>query len=246
MKPALRNLAFVFSIVTFFISGCKYDPSSGGTTNTSVTPKPGTTYTYSKHEKDSVSGQQPTTTDSTIIATVIASDTTYQGKSKVIFLYDDFDTLHYIMESDNDVSVYLKEFGTSGYTFSNPTPWMKLPFGSKQTGVKLFTTDTLVNSQAGPTRVYLTGVADYVGPDQIAGKANGGAVKVTIHVRDTLLGTAVDIVATQSYSFDPSIGGYFHSIMTTDVPTVSLLGTTVLQGNTKVTEKILTDYSLKK
>src|SRR5438128_1802525 len=143
MKPHNFTRLFTLAIVAFFgaimISGCKSD-STGTTTPTNVTPKSGSSYTYTKHEKDSTSGQTPVTSDSTIVAIVVASGS-YEGKANVVTLYDDFDTLHYQIENNNDVSIYLKQFGTSGFMFNNPTPWMTLPFVTKKTGVYLFATD---------------------------------------------------------------------------------------------------------
>src|SRR5687767_540655 len=125
----MKRLAHLFSyaiilmlLVTSFVA-CESETDSDGTPSTAVTPKTGTTYTYAKQERDSVSGESPTTTDSIVVATVISSATTFEGKSNVISLDDDGDTMHYVMETNGDVSVYLKELFTYGdFTFVSPEP----------------------------------------------------------------------------------------------------------------------------
>ena len=130
----------VFAAVT--ISGCS--SSTTPPPNTNVTPKTGSTYTYQKHEVDSSKAQGRTTSDSIIIAKVFSSGTTFEGKSNVVALYDDFDTLRFVIEANNDISVYKASFGSNGFVFANPSPWLTLPFGSKRTGVQLFSPkDTL-------------------------------------------------------------------------------------------------------
>lgn len=241
--------ALVASFAAIIISGCgsttTIDPP---VTNTIVTPKAGTTYTYAKHERDSTSGSASTSYDTTIVAKVDSSNITFDGKSGVVKLLDDVDTLRYVLETSGDVSIYLKQFGASGFYFTNPKPWMLLPFNAKTTGVSLFDTTESVTVQGNTIPVHVVGVADYVGADQITKNgskfASGGQVKVTITADGNAFGTPVHIVSTQTYSFDGSIGGYFHSIGNTTVPDVVIFGATVLKGRTTDYTKILTDFNL--
>src|SRR5689334_28811 len=91
------SLAFVAAIV---ISGCSSSTTSTPPLPTNVTPKSGSTYTYHKHEVDSSAAQGKTAGDSTIVAVVISSGTTFAGKSNVVTVYDDYDTLRYSIESN--------------------------------------------------------------------------------------------------------------------------------------------------
>ncbi|MFI5264501.1 MAG: hypothetical protein ACHQM6_08305, partial [Candidatus Kapaibacterium sp.] len=154
-------------------------------------------------------------------------------------------------ESTNDVSIYRAQFGANGYVFNNPTPWLLLPYGSQKTGVSLFAFDTSISVQGFSVPFHVTGTADYLGTETESNIGNtgktisGGQVKVTIAITGTALGTTVNIVSTQTYSFDPAIGGYFHSVSNTTIPDVSVIGTHVITGSTSVTTKILTAYTLK-
>jgi hypothetical protein len=249
MKLSIRYI-FILSVFTcsMFLNSCSKDDTTAPATNTTVTPKAGSSYTYSKHESDSTSGQPAVSTDSTIIALVISGGTSYQGKSNVVTLYDDFDTLRYQIESSNDVSIYRSTFGTQGFLFVNPSPWLLLPFGSKSTGVQLFVFDTTVTIQGFPVPFHVVGTADYLGTDAITKNgssfASGGQVKVTITITGNALGTSINVVSAQTYSFDPTIGGYFHSTSNTSIPDVTVLGQHAVTGSTSSTTKILTDFSL--
>jgi hypothetical protein len=246
------SIRFLFILTVFsssiFFGGCSKDDTTTPPANQTVTPKSGTSYTYAKHEKDSTSGQSPMVTDSTIIATVISGGTTFEGKSNVVTLYDDFDTLRYQIESSNDISIYRSTFGTQGFLFVNPSPWLLLPFGSKSTGVQLFAFDTTVTIQGFPVPFHVVGTADYLGTDAITKNgssfASGGQVKVTITITGNALGTSINVVSAQTYSFDPTIGGYFHSTSNTSIPDVTVLGQHAVTGSTSSTTKILTDFSL--
>lgn len=125
---------------------------------------------------------------------------------------------------------------------------MLLPFGSKTTKVTLFDTTENVTIQTTTVPVHIVGIADYVGPDEITKNGSkftsGGQVKITITATGNVIGTPVKIESTQTYSFDGTIGGYFHSISNTTVPDVVIFGTPVLQGRTSDDIKILTDFNL--
>jgi hypothetical protein len=243
------------SFAVFLISGCSNSTTTTPptpTTQTNVTPKAGSTYTYAKHEKDSASGKSSVTTDSIIVATVVSSGQKYQGKDSVVTVYDDYDTLRYHIESNNDVSVYRANFASNGYVFTNPSPWMTLPFGSKKTGVVLFPAhDTVISANGISETLTISGTVDYVGTDEIdTGTAHkkfvsGPQAKLTI----TISGSSpvvINITATQTYSFDYyTAGSYFHSIATTTFPDVKFATTTLLAGSTSFSEKILTSMSLK-
>ena len=215
-----------------------------------VIPKAGSTYTYSRHERDSTIGKKPTTTDSVVVATVISSGMPFEGKNNVITIDDDFDTLRYVFESSNDITIYRASLGSNGFVFFNPTPWITLPFGSKMTGVQVISFDTSVSAQGATIPVHISGVADYIGVDSIvkgsSKYASGSQVKLTVTITGSIFGTPIVITASQSYSFDISKGGYFHSVTETQIPNVVILKTQILQGNTSLVEKILTDFTLLK
>lgn len=251
----MKRLANLFSalIITMFVVtsfvACESETDSDGTPSTTVTPKAGTTYTYAKQQRDSVSGESPTTTDSIVVATVISSGTTFEGKSNVISLDDDGDTLRYVMESNGDVSIYLKELFTYGdFTFISPEPWLKYPLGSKMSGVVLFEADTNMQVQSFSVPVHITATANYLGTEELKKDGNafadGGKAEVVVTVNGSLSGVNVTVVGKRSLSFDPKIGGYFRSTDETIIPDVKVLGQTFLQGNTSLTTKILTSFSL--
>lgn len=242
-------VAMLASIASVVVSGCSSSSTTPPETKTIVTPKSGTTYTYAKHHRDSTSGMAPNTPpDTTIIAIVDSSNITFDGKSGVVKLLDEADTLRYILETSGDVSIYLKTFGSGGFFFTNPKPWMLLPFNSKTTNDTLFDAMESVTVQGNSIPVRVLGIADYVGTDEITkngGKfASGGQVLVTITVSGQVLTTAVKITSTQKYSFDGSIGGYFHSISNTTVPDVVIGTFQVLQGRTSDDTKVLIDFNL--
>jgi hypothetical protein len=246
MKKLTLSL-FALALVSL-ISSCKYEPSDGGgNTTTKVTPKTGSSYNYNRHEIDSTSSGK-TTGDTAVSAVVISSDTTFAGKSHVVVLIDDYDTVRYTYESNGDVSFYRAGFGSSGFVFNNPTPWLTLPFGSKATGVTLFSTPQTIDYGGNQETVTVTGTADYIGTDQISvnGKTiSSNQARLTI----TITGTspaAVNIISTQTFSFDPStIGYYFRQISNTIVNDIKIGPLVLLPGNSTFNEKTLLSYTLK-
>ncbi|MEP7234939.1 MAG: hypothetical protein ABI778_06555 [Ignavibacteriota bacterium] len=232
------------------LTSCSTTTTNPPAGNTNVTPKAGTTYTYQKHQTDSSGTTGKTSTDSTIIATVISSGTTFQGKIDVLTLYDDFDTVRFVVEPNGDISVYRPTFGSGGFVFENPSPWLTLPFGTKKTGVMLFTKDTSITYASQNETLTLSATADYIGTDEVdtgASKtklASGGQARITINITGTTPAT-VNIKSVQTYSFDLSIGSYFHSISSTDFKDITIGGiVTVLPGNSSHTEKFLSSYNL--
>src|SRR5207248_539411 len=125
-------------------------------------------------------------------------------------VYDDFDTVRYSIESNNDISFYRDSIGSNGFVFANPSPWMTLPFGSKQTNVHLFTAYDTVMYNGQKITLIITGTADYVGTDKITKSdgstfASGNQVKLTILVNGTAGGIVpITISGTEIYSFDNS------------------------------------------
>src|SRR5688572_1220302 len=251
----MKRLAHLFSyaiilmlVVTSFVA-CESETDGGTPTETKVTPKAGTTYTYAKQERDSVSGGSPTTRDSIVVATVISSATNFEGKSNVIALDDDGDTTRYVMETNGDVSIYLKELFTYGdFTFISPEPWLKFPIGSKLSGVILFEADTTMQVQSFSVPVHITAVANYLGTEELKKDGNafadGGKAEVIVTVSGSLSGVNVTVVGKRSLAFDPKIGGYFRSTDETIIPDVIVFGQTFLQGNTSLIQKILISFSL--
>ena len=241
-------LLMVLFVVTSFVA-CESGTDDPGTTPTAVTPKAGTSYTYAKQQRDSVSGEAPTTKDSLVIATVISSGTTFEGKSNVISLDDDGDTMRYVMESNGDVSIYRKELFTYGdFTYVSPQPWLKYPIGSKLSGVILFEADTTMMVQTFPVPVHIVAKANYLGTEELKKDGNafadGGKAEIVVTVTGSLSGVSVKVTGTQTVSFDPKIGGYFRLSDYFEIPDVKVLGQTFLQGNTSLTTKILTSFSL--
>ncbi len=245
------TLAIVAGSAMFF-NGCSDTTTS--TTSGPVTPKTGSSYTYSQHYKDSTN-TGVTENDSTIVATVISSGLTYQGKDNVITLHDGngADTLRYVMEANGDVSVYRANFtanvSVAPISFVNPTPWMTLPFGSKKTGVALFTAYDTINVKGTNIPLVIVGTGDYIGTETLVdgtGKkiASGNKAKLTITVTGSYLGANISVVVGQTYSFDPTIGGYFASVGTFNLPPVSLFGTTIIQGDQSTKTRVLANFSL--
>ncbi len=244
--------AFLALVACTMISSCSSTTTTPPTTTQSkVTPKAGSTFTYTKHEKDSSSGKPAVTSDSIVVATVVSSGIFYHGKDSVVTLYDDFDTLRYRVESNNDVSVYKPTFGSNGYTFNNPTPWLTLSFGAKNPDAQLFSYDTTITVQGQSEKLVVTGTAHYIGIDEIdtgashTKLASGNQANIVISIMGTTPLT-VNISSTQTYSFDfYTTGCYFHSISNTLFPDVKFIGTTVVPGSTTLTEKFLTSFNLK-
>ncbi len=245
MKKTTLSL-FATLLLSVCLFSCKYSADSGGTPETTVTPKKGSTYTYNKHEVDS-STSGKTTGDTAVTAIVLASDTTFAGKSHVVILYDNFDTMRYVVESNGDISFYRDGFGSNGFVFNNPTPWLRLPYGSKGTGITLFDTTQEVSYGGNTETVKITGTGDYVGTDKltVGGKElSGGQAKLTIKISGTTP-AVINVTSTQTFSFGKSIGYYFHSISKTVFDDIKLFGTTLLAGTTTSNEKTLTSFELK-
>ncbi len=254
VKRTIQSAAFIaFAFASAFLSGCKSDTVTA-TDSGAVTPKAGSSYTYNQHYKDSTN-TGITENDSIIVATVISSGLTFEGKNNVITLHDGngADTLRYVMESNGDVSVYRANFaanvGASPISFTNPTPWMTLPFGSKKTGVALFTAYDTINFNGANIPLVIVGTGDYIGTETLVdgtGKkiASGNKAKLTITVSGSYLGVNINIIVGQTYSFDPTIGGYFASVGTFNLPPVSFLGTVIIQSDESTKTRVLTSYSL--
>ncbi len=252
----MKRLANLFSaliilmfVVTSFVA-CESETDSDGIPSTTVTPKAGTTYTYAKQERDSVSGGSPTTTDSIVIATVLSSGTTFEGKSNVISLVDNSDTMRYVMEANGDVSIYRKNLFTYGdFTYVSPEPWgLKYSLGSKMSGVILFEHDTEMVVSSFPVPVHLVATVNYLGTEELKKGGNafadGGKAEIVVVMTGSLSGVTVKVTGKQTISFDPKIGGYFRLSDYIEIPDVKVFGQTVVQGNTSLIEKILIDFSL--
>jgi hypothetical protein len=249
-----RNLFVSLSIaliLTISAIGCS---DSGTTTeNKPVTPKAGTTYTYTQHRSDTTNSVPFNPTDSERTALVLLSGSSFGGKTNVIIQWEDTtaqnnDTMRYVIESNGDISIYNPSFGTSvagqRIDFINPTPWLQIPFGSKSTGVQLFAMDTAITLPlVGKQTLHIVATADYIGTEDLQvnnqSLANGGKAMITITISNPLL--PAPVVAKQIYSYDPSLGGYFHSISTLSVPAVI----TFPQSHT-LTERTLVSYHLVK
>ncbi|HYM36155.1 MAG TPA: hypothetical protein VET48_12200, partial [Steroidobacteraceae bacterium] len=195
---------------------------------------------------DSTSGSPSKTTMGDSVSLVVASGVKYKGQDSVIELLNDSgqttsDTTFYKFESNGDVSVYIPGFGASGFNFASPTPWIRLPFGSQKTNDTLFVEDTNINVSGTSLSVHLVAVTSYVGTEELDVNgppiAKGGVAKVLIIA--TVFGQP--ITATVTYSIDPSIGGYFHSITDLKVPTI-----VILTGNTHHKDKTMTSFTLVK
>jgi hypothetical protein len=232
------------------ISGCSNTtPPPINNTPANVTPKDSSTYIYNRHEVDSTSGKPATSPQDTLItAVVVSSGKSFQGKNNVVTVYDDFDTLRYSVESNNDISFYRASFGSNGFIFKNPSPWLTLPFGTKLVNDTLFSTKDSISVQGTQEYLLIVGVADYLGTDEIdTGKtpvklASGNQVRLRIIITGTKPLPISGISSTQTYSFDGSIGNYFHSIANTIFPDVVLAG---FRGSTTLTTKTLVTYHLK-
>jgi hypothetical protein len=253
----MKKFRHIFSFIVIALSssaliyGCSSTNSgtTPPTTNTTVTPKAGTTYTYNKHEIDS-SSTGKTSGDTVVNARVISSDTTFAGKSHVVVLYDDFDTMRYVIESNGDVSFYRASFGANGFVFANPTPWMTLPFGSKSTNSQIISGyDTIPIPSLGTSEIVtISGIADYLGTDEEdtgtttkVKLASGGQARLTITITGISPLPVTGISSTQIFSFDNSIGYYFHSISKNIFPDVIALG---FKGSMTSNEKTLMFYNL--
>jgi len=240
-------LAVLAILAAGFISGCSSSSTSQPGTNTTVTPKTGSTYTYNKHEADS-SQTGVTSGDTLMTATVISSGTSYAGKDNVVTIYDDFDTLRYSIESNGDISFYRANFGSNGFVFNNPSPWLTLPFGSKQSGVQLFKANDTILVSGQQEILQIIGTADYIGNDEVDTNgiklASGGQARLTIAITGLSPIPVTGISSTQTFSFDGSVGNYFHSISKTVFPDVSYFGTTIIKGSMTSNDKKLKSYVL--
>ena len=247
-SPIIASLA-VLCVAASFISGCK-SSSTAPTPGFSYTnPKAGTAYRYHVTAYDSTGGSPATTTKGDSTSLVLRSGGKEYGRDSVIVLLNDSgqvssDTTYYKFERNGDVSVYVPSFGigvgATHYTIFSPKPWLMLPFGSQLKGDTLFNADTAIDFGLGsPTNIHIVAVADYVSKEELAPLgprlAYGDVAKVSLFGITSLF-TAV---ATQSYSVDPSLGGYFHSIATVAVPQII-----VYKSHNSSKERILYSYTL--
>lgn len=240
---------FILTVVATFFIACDSgnDTTNGGATI--VTPKAGSTYTYTRHQRDSTSGQAPQTKDDTVVATVVSSGTSFEGKSNVITLVEaGGDTIRYVMESNGDVSVYNQTFSYGGFSFTNPNPWVTFTFGSKNRNVQAFDTTQTVSFGSFTVPLTIVGTVNYLGTEELGHGgdtlASGGMAELVVKTTGVVIGDTITVTATRTISFDPSIGGYFHAVDNVIVPDIIVFGQTVVQGSASLKEKVLLDYTL--
>jgi hypothetical protein len=238
-------------IAASFMSGCSSSSSTAPAAFSYTNPKPGTAYRYHVTTSDSTGGSAAIKTSGDSTSIVVGSSLAYQGKTDVIAVLNDSgqassDTTFYRFESNGDVSVYVPSFGisvgTNHFVIFSPKPWLTLPFGSQKTKDTLFTADTAIDFGLGSkTAIHIVAVADYVSKEELAPSgprlAYGDVAKVSIYGITSLF-TAI---ATQSYSVDPSLGGYFHSIAMVAVPPI-----VIYKSHNSTKERILYSYTLLK
>lgn len=244
----IRRFSSLVAIVALagWLASCSSSSTPADNTVTTVTPKAGTTYTYHVHSKDSTDGSPAVVKDGDSTSLVLYSGGSYAGRTNVIALLNDTgqttsDTTFYILEPDGDVSVYLGKIGAQGFTLINPNPWLRLPFGSKKTNDTLITVDTTINYGGYNIPTKIRGVADYIGADNTVSGHSADAVKFTITLNGTYLIINVNVVASQTYALDRTIGGYVHSIYNIAFPPILTSA-----GSTTFKEKTLSSVSLVK
>ena len=229
---------FVAAVVaTVFLSGCNSSTTTPPTTQTSVTPKAGSTFKYHLHETDTTSTGL-TVTDTDVVDSVVASGISFQGKTNVIEYFEGPDTVYYEIESNGDVYRYTPTIGVGTFMLTISNPWLLVPYGSKVTNDTLFRDTTTLTYSGFPISVPVSGVASYLGTDQLSdstGKAHsGGKAQIFVHAYVSELGQSLDAGVTQMNSFDPSIGTYFaatgqlYKVSTISVPITTFYQTKVL------------------
>src|SRR5439155_11227324 len=128
--------------------------------------------------------------------------------------------------------------------FFNPSPWLTLPFGSKSTNVQLFPPhDTTITVQGQTETLTISGVAEYIGTDKDSTLASGNQARVTITVSGTTP-IPLTITSSQTFSFDGTIGNYFHEISNTIFPDIQVFGIVLYPGSTTFYDKTLTSFTL--
>lgn len=141
--PCLVALGLVFCAS---ITGCSKDEvASPVTTDSTVAPKQGATYTYfyQRLNQDSAAAGSP----STLLQTVLGTSTSIDGKQNVHAMQSGMGTKYYYFEANGDVSVdadanILQPAFVNAPTYNLTKAWYTLPIA-----VKTVRNDTLIKTQ---------------------------------------------------------------------------------------------------
>lgn len=142
------------------VRGASNDSSKFTLTGRGVIAEPGagSRFTYLVDSVDGegkiVGGHQ-----STLLNLIVSTGTSYQGKNNVFVVQDGSDQYRYQRESNGDLSRFLARWETG---FMNT--WITLPYGSKKRNQVLYTFDTAIATQQGPSvNLSIRMVASYIG-----------------------------------------------------------------------------------
>ncbi len=239
-------LVLIITCVLFVVSGCDSgadtpeQPSYGG----NVFPKMGSTYTYDYYMTDS-NGNNIESSKQTQTATVISTDASYKGKTKVFQVEDNGANNYYTYETNGDVDVYLDQnaFGPLSLVLGSSffSQWYMFPIASHIKGLIVYDTTIIFQLQGSPLpiEIPILGRIDYVGEEtiQVGSEvltAQKCKLKVTANV--SILGT---ITFEQEISLIPKIG--YMGKQTTKTIFPAALG-----GPQPGDYRILTSYTLAK
>ena len=249
-KDFLSAISLAF-IAAAMISGCSSSTTTTPppTTQSNVTPKAGSTYTYTQSQTDS-SGNHVTGTDTTINASVTATGQSKFGQSSVYTISDGALTTDYTYSSSNDALTFIENSGASGILASVADSvfrrWITLSITSHASGVIVLDKDTIIINVGGlsiPAVAHV--VADYIGSDSVYLAASEESLSVQ-HCRITATATAAlsssPLINQRDIYFAPKIGTYAKETTMTTIPSVTIAG---IKGSKSGTLEVISSYTLK-
>lgn len=252
-KLAVFSLLVVLCIGVTFV-GCSETPSDPpDTTPKKTIPKSGSTYSYTRTEKEP-DGTNTANTDSTHIVTSQSDVAAFAGKDSVVTFIDkntmrasdNGDTMTIAYETNGDISIY-RGNGIPGVPIPIPIEiptWWTLPLKSK-TAVTIIDLDTNIAINLGILTVNVTkvtGIASYIGAEPFLINGVDQKPERSDVIFSVKTSQGIDLTLRTSYWFSEK-AGYFTQTETVNTYPSALITLAGLKPDNNV--QILTGYTVK-
>lgn len=275
MASRFSHLFALLLAAAISISGCKTattNPGDGDTTVNNIgdsIPRQFSNYSYSRSQLDR--------SDHIILGTTIpvglpafvdSMGLSIFGKTNVYSVRDEGDTSYFVYESNNDVSIYLKNPGFLTNHSDRDLPdetlvtiadiifhrWITLPIASKKTGLIAYEKRDTIDISGTHPGIDLKAVVDYIGDSTITTTVteNGSIPKAASvaakHCRITITGKLrlgsndVTISHVRNIWFVPKLGYIALQMIRTDIPEYPILSVPL---DTTAILKVMTNYEMK-
>ncbi|MDP4218813.1 MAG: hypothetical protein Q8916_06940 [Bacteroidota bacterium] len=242
--------AFLLIALGLFDSGCSSSSSPQQTGSNNVTPKTGSTYTYSKYQTDS-NGTKIPGTDLVISASVIDDGKTVRGQNNVYTVVDDGDTAYFTYTSSNDVNVFVENNGLTGIEQAVGDEvlhrWIVLPI-TTHTSATVLDTNTTISVSGFQVPTHLVATVSYVGDETVKIGTTDSLVTsickltITATTNTILISPPATLTYERNISFSPKIGYIAKEVSKTAIPPIPAAGTA---GSKSGDFRVLTSYTVK-